>query len=241
MPADDSAADAPRPFPPTSWSVIRDAADTASPTYRASMERLATVYWKPVYGHLRRKWNLPHDRAKDLTQDFFAALCEKNFLPRLDPEAGLFRSYVQRTLDNYVRADHRQQGAQKRGGGVRHVPLDVGETFEPSSADTPEAAYLKDWARATLDDALRQMHSEYAPQPAVFELFVLHDVQRPPGADVSYQALADRFSVSVTDVTNHLYRARKRLRELVLMRVRETTSNDREAEQEMRALFGADA
>ena len=45
--------------------------------------------------------------------------------------------------------------------------------------------------------------------------------------------------MKVTDVTNILYRARKRMRDLVLKRVRDTVTTEAEAEAEMRELFGA--
>jgi RNA polymerase sigma-70 factor (ECF subfamily) len=226
-------------FPTTHWTTVRAAADPGAPAYRQSLEKLAATYWRPVYGHFRRKWGKSADEARDLTQDFFAALCEKEFLSHLSREQGRFRSYVMAALDNFARLRYRSQSRQKRGGGAVHLPLENLEGFEPAGGGTPEQGFLREWARSVLADALGEMRREYqeAGQGAHFELFAARDVRPPEGAEASYEALARRFGVAVTDVTNILYRARKRLRELVLMRVRDTVSSDEEAEAEMRELF----
>ena len=66
----------------------------------------------------------------------------------------------------------------------------------------------------------------------------MRDIDPPAGEEISYEELARRFGVKVTDVTNYLFRLRKKLRELVLNRVRDTVTDEREAEGEMRDLFG---
>lgn len=226
-------------FPTTRWSVIRCAADPASPAYRASLEKLAAVYWRPVYAHFRRKWGKSSDEAKDLTQEFFAALCAKDFLSRLSPDAGRFRSYILAALDNFATLQHRHDTALKRGGGIPRIAIEMNADFDPSDAATPEEAFLRSWARTVLDDSLREMeHACHAAGQAVaYELFVMRDVNPPGDADLSYDGLAKRFGIAVTDVTNFLFRARKELRRIVLNRVRDTVTTDEEAEAEMRELF----
>ncbi len=229
-------------FPTTRWTVIRNAADPSSPHYRESLEVLATAYWRPVYAHFRRKWGKPHEEARDLAQDFFAALCEKEFLKELSPDLGRFRSYVMAALDNFARLEHRAQSRLKRGGGTIRVPIQDIEPFEPARDESPERAFLREWARAVISGALEELESEYraAGLGVQFELFVARDMGAAAGADASYEGLARRFRMSVTDVTNALYRVRKRLRELVLKRVRDTVTSDEEAESELRELFRED-
>ncbi len=226
-------------FPTTRWTVIKKASDPGSPDYREALEALAGTYWRPVYAHFRRKWGKSSEEARDLTQDFFAALCEKEFLGHLSPEHGRFRSYVMAALDNFVRLQYRAQSRQKRGGGALRVPIQAIEPFEPARDEPPERTFLKEWARSVLAEALEEMEREYRAEglAAAFEVFVARDVRPAEGVDASYEALGRRHSMSVTDVTNALYRARKRLRELVLKRVRDTVTSDEEAEAEMRELF----
>lgn len=222
-------------FPRTRWTILRGAADTASPECRASLEHLARLYWRPVYAYVRRKWNRSNEEAKDLAQEFFAALCEKEILARLSPERGRFRSYVMAALDNFVRERHRADSAQKRGGGAIHLSLDAAEGFEPAAGDPPERVFLREWARTLVEDAAAQMEREGGKG---YPLLLARDLDPPADGDVSYETLAERFGLSVADVTVTLYRARQRLRALVLERIRDTVTTEEEAEAEFRDLFG---
>ncbi|MBI2900970.1 MAG: sigma-70 family RNA polymerase sigma factor [Planctomycetes bacterium] len=227
-------------FPRTRWTLLRSAADPEAPDYRASIEGLAATYWRPVYAHFRRKWGKTNEDAKDMTQEFFAALCEKDFLDGLSPDQGRFRSYIMAALDNFVRRRHRDDGRLKRGGGAPRLSIECAGIFEPSGGDSPDRAFLRDWARSVLDESLEELEARYQDRgmEKAFRLFRLHDVEPEAGADLSYAALAERLGTTVTDVTNLLYRVRKELREAVLRRVRDTVTSEEEAEEEMRELFG---
>lgn len=229
-------------FPKTRWSAIRDAVDPASPTRSRSLEEVAATYWRPVYAYLRRKWGRSHEDARDLTQDFFVALCEKDFLEKLDPGRGRFRAYLMAALDNFTRMNHRWQSRQKRGGGVGHVPIEIGEGFEPAFGDSPEQVFLREWARSILEGALREMEAHYRArgQESHYRVFAAYDLERGPGEKASYEALAGRFRLGLSDVKNILYAARVKLREIVLAKVRDTVTTDDEAAAEMRELFGAE-
>lgn len=228
----------PPPFPTTRWTLIRGAASADSPEYRASLEQLAAAYWGPVYGHFRRKWGRTRAEAEDLTQDFFAALCEKEFLAHVRPDGGRFRSYVMAALDNFVRLDWRSRARQKRGGGA--IPLALAPDDDvPSGGGSPDDAFLREWARSVLAGALSDLEADCRASgaPHAYELLVLRDAAPSADVDASYEALARRFGISVTDVTNHLFRARKKLREMVLKRIRDTVSTEEEAEAELKDLF----
>jgi DNA-binding Lrp family transcriptional regulator len=54
----------------------------------------------------------------------------------------------------------------------------------------------------------------------------------------TYRELADRFGISVTDVTNRLFRVRRELRRIVLDVLRELAANDEEYREQARALLG---
>ncbi|HEX7900044.1 MAG TPA: sigma-70 family RNA polymerase sigma factor [Planctomycetota bacterium] len=217
-------------FPGTRWSVI----ESAGASEGGSLEDLARLYWRPIYAYARRKWGRSHEDAKDLVQDFFAGLSEKRYLDTLRPENGRFRSYVMAVVDNLARAEHRRSTAQKRGGGARAVAL---EDVEPAPGRTPEEAFLRDWAEAVLRDALEELKETYLREgrDAELRIFLARDVE---GDEPSYAALAEGSGLPVSQVTHALFFARTRLRELVLGRVRETVGSARDAELEMRRLFG---
>lgn len=225
-------------FPSTSWSAIRNASDPASKGYRESLDRLAAVYWRPVYAHFRRRWGKTNEDAKDMTQEFFTALCERGFLAKIEPGIGRFRAYVKAALDNFARLEHRGRKRLKRGGGRTVLSLDAIEGFEPSSSVPVEGTFDREWARSVIDEALRELEGLYraAGMEKAYRLFHLKHIEKPD-EDLSYEALAKRFGLKTTTVTNWLHRARRKMQDLVFRHVRETVDSDDEASAEIRELF----
>jgi DNA-directed RNA polymerase specialized sigma24 family protein len=87
-------------FPTTRWTLILASQDSGE-AEKAALEQLCATYWKPVYFFLRRK-GLSPAAAEDAAQGFFLHLLQRDFLPRLDPARGRFRSYLLRSLEHYL-------------------------------------------------------------------------------------------------------------------------------------------
>jgi hypothetical protein len=66
-------------FVTTHWSVVLSARRKDSPQSAAALETLCRTYWYPLYAYVRRQRHSPPD-AKDLTQEFFARLLQKDYL-----------------------------------------------------------------------------------------------------------------------------------------------------------------
>lgn len=228
-------------FPPTQWTLLRRASDPAAPEYRECLDRFAALYWRPVYAHFRRKWSRSREEAQDLTQEFFVALAEKDFLSRITPEKGRFRSYVRAALDNFARLDHRERSALKRGGQAGHVSIDFDAGFEPADEGPADDVFEREWAAAILDEALGRLEEECRARGAEkgFQVLTACYLDSLDDREPGYEELATRFKITPTDVRNHLYRLRKRLREIVMEHVRETVASSEDAEAEMRELFGS--
>ena len=79
-----------RRFPSTIWEDVLAAGDPARPEHRERLEELMRTYWKPVFAYIRSVWKKPVEESKDLTQDFFTRILEKEYLGRLRPELGSF-------------------------------------------------------------------------------------------------------------------------------------------------------
>ena len=77
----DADAKAPGLVTATQWTVVLAAGRPDSPAAAAALEQLCCSYWHPLYAYARHKGHLPPD-AEDLTQEFFARLLAKNWLPR---------------------------------------------------------------------------------------------------------------------------------------------------------------
>jgi len=206
----------------------------------AHPEHLAGTYWRPVYAYFRRRWGRSNEEANDLTQRFFLSLAEGAFPRELSPERGRFRTYVMVSLDNFARMDHRERSCLKRGGGLQRLSPDALEGFEPPSDETPEQVFHREWRRSVLERATDDLEREYRGRGRgnAFDLFLAYDIDASVAEGSTYEDLARRFGVSVAEVTNILYRARRDLRERVLSVLRETGGSGGEAEAELLDLFG---
>jgi DNA-directed RNA polymerase specialized sigma24 family protein len=131
---------------------------------------------------------------------------------------------------------------RKRGGGSALLPFDFdGVRAEveriSSAAASPEALFEKEWARAVFENALGRLRDECAAAGWAqhYALLEQHDLG---AARPTCRELADRFGISVSGVTNRLFRVRRELRRIVLDVLRELAANDEEFREQARALLG---
>ncbi len=207
-------------FARTCWGRVLAIRDADPAVARAILDELATAYWRPVYKFIRVAWRRDNEDAKDLAQEFFATVFRPEFVARADPSRGRFRSFVLASLKNFLRDRDKLDRSLKRGGDAAFVPLaDVAS----------ESEFTRTWAESLLEDALAQLEREL-PRP--FRVFREYCVDAP-----SYRELAARTGLSVSQVTNDLFAARRRLRLIIEARVARTVASGDDVEEELRALF----
>ncbi len=231
-------------FPTTQWSILRDARDRESPGYRQAIGELCRRYWKPAYLYLRSSRSMDNERAKDLTQQFLVEVVEGDLLSRFSPDHGSFRGYLRGALRLFLLEEHRNGAALKRGGGRAPLPIDpdaltgLSARADASGAD-PETLFNRQWAATVLDDAVSALQDELAGsgKELVFRVFDRYELNPPPEGAPSYAELSREFSVKETDVSNHLTTCRKRLRELIVLRIREYVTSEGEVASELLRLF----
>ena len=81
-------------FPATRWSAVL-AARSDDPQERSrALDAILAAYWKPIYKYLRIRWDKSNEDAKDLTQEFFARLIEKEYLADFDPSKARLRTFL---------------------------------------------------------------------------------------------------------------------------------------------------
>lgn len=222
-------------FPTTRHSLL-DAAEHSPPALAALVE----LYWKPVYKHLRLKWRLGNDEAKELTQTAFAELLAKQWLASFDAARGTFRTYLRTCVDRLV-LDEREAGARlKRGGGQAALPLDfAGAERELQLADgapLPDEIFEREWRREVLSLAIADLRAQCVDRVR-FDVFAAYDLAEPAERP-SYDELARRYALPATQVTNHLAWARRELRRLALLRIESTSASRHEARLDARSIFG---
>lgn len=233
----DTTIPGPPDFPSTAWSRLIQRPD------EESAEFLASHYWKPAYLYVRRKWRKSNEDAKDLTQAFFAEALRSGFLSKADPDRGSFRRFLKASLENFLRKQHRDAKAEKRGGGKLPVRLeDVGEAEELVSREgDPDSLFDREWLEAMFERCLPRLRETYAKdgKAAYFEIFRRYELERPVEGGPTYDELAREFGISPSDVRNWLHHARTRWRRIVLDEMRETCAGPEDLEAEAKALFPA--
>jgi RNA polymerase sigma factor (sigma-70 family) len=231
-----------RGFPPTRHSAVAALRSGDDADRARALSTLASVYWRPVYSYLRLRWHRPHEEAADLTQDFFADLVEKDLLAGFDSRRARLRTWLRVCIDGMVTHHDRAALRQKRGGGSVLLPFDFDQLRDEvdglsSAADSPETLFEQEWARGVFEASLARLREACAAagKPQQYALLEQTDLAE---ARPTYQELADRFGISVTDVTNRLFRVRRELRRMVLETLRELAANEEEFREQARALLG---
>jgi len=233
-------------FPLTRHSIIAAVQGDNPAEKSGALETLTAVYWRPIYKHLRLRWQLNSADAQDLTQEFFARLIEKDFLDGYHASKGRLRTFLRTCVDRLYLKLSRDAHRRKRGGDAPHVDLDF-ESAERelahvalSDADAIERHFEREWQRSLFAWALERLRKRYAfEHKAVhFTLFENYDLVEDEDLKPTYAQLAERFHVSASDVTNYLAAARRDFRQCVLDQLRDMTASEEEFQNEARDLLG---
>src|SRR6266851_6089993 len=141
-------------FPTTRWTLVLSAREGIEKK-RAALEELLTTYWRPLYAYVRYK-GLDAETAKDAVQGLILHLLERDFLERLDPAKGRLRGFLKKAMDNFLVNLHERETAQRRGGDVPIVPLDLvlAERDIAAAPQDPLAAFEREWAVSVMERAL---------------------------------------------------------------------------------------
>jgi DNA-directed RNA polymerase specialized sigma24 family protein len=227
-------------FSTTRWSVVLAAGQEVSPHSAAALEKLCRAYWQPICVFARRKgWN--EEDAKDLTQQFFSRLLERNDFTGLDPRKGKFRTFLLAAFTNFLANEYDRANALKRGGGQNIISLDQFPHEElgaiPADAHSPGMLFDLRWARAILQAALQQLTEEMseAGKRAQFDE-LKHFLTVNAGAG-EYAVAAGKLDMEASSVPVMVHRLRQRYRELVREEVAQTVSSPVELGEEMHYLF----
>ena len=234
-------------FPATRWSLIVAARSAQVEERQRALDTLIAAYWKPVYKYIRLRWDKDNEQAKDLTQEFFARLLEKDFLESYDPNKARLRTFLRVCVDRFLSNQEKAAQRLKRGGDVQFQSLDFesaeGELKEVEipSPDTMDDFFAREWVRSLFTMALERLRLECAQhgKQKHFLLLELYDIDEA-GRELTYEQVAGQFGLKTSDVTNYLAYARREFRRIVLEQLRGMTGSEAEFQQEARALLGLD-
>ncbi len=228
-------------FNTTHWSVVLAAGDTDTPEAQAALARLCQTYWYPLYCCVRRHGRSAED-AQDLTQAFFEKLIARNQISLADRERGRFRTFLLRSLENFLHNEHEKASTQKRGGGRAMISWDAQSAeerynSEPSTDLSPAELFDRRWASTLIAETLHRLRQELAMTGRA-ELF---DHLEPNlwGDDTStpYAEIAAALDMTAVAVKVTMHRLRARFRALLRDEIIQTVADPGEVEDELQRLF----
>lgn len=230
-------------FATTQWTLVWTAAKEDPQSARPAFAELFGRYWQPLYYVARRQGLSPED-AEDALQQFFANLLSDSFLDKAHPTAGRFRSYLNVAWKRFLVDGYRMQAAQKRGGMVKHLSLNVAglePIWQAKSCHTPEIDQLfaASWAENILNQVRSQLSQEYAARGrcGLFALLIAH-ISQPLDSN-GYKHLATQAELSSGAVKVALHRLRRRFGETLRQVIAETVASPAEIDAELDDLLAA--
>lgn len=223
---------------------MRQAVGSDDPAARRALATLCDSYWYPIYAFIRRSGHQPHD-AEDLTQGFFAWLLEKDTLAKADPEKGKLRSFLLTCVRRFVSDARDRALAQKRGAAVLttfdSAWAEERYATEPVDDLSPDRLFQRRWALTILDFALTLLGEEFTADGKA-EIF---SALRPflgfgPDPEQRYEEVAATLGLPLATLKSHVFRLRKRWRELIFEQVALTLgeATEEEIKGELSELIG---
>jgi RNA polymerase sigma factor (sigma-70 family) len=235
------------PFPATHLSLLRRIRSDDADTRSRARDALASVYWAPLYTHVRLNHGVEPADAEDLTQGFFADALRRDLFARYDPARARFRTYLRACIDSYVANTFEAERRRKRGGGTAILSLDAAEVEGRLTSDAggdPDAVFHREWVRSVLAAALARLRRRYGESGRSIRLtlFERYDVADADGrARPTYPALAKEYGIPETQVTNWLAAARRDFRSAVLETLRDLSGSDEELRRDTLELLGIES
>ena len=227
------------PFATTHWSAMLEVQGESLPAKEA-LEKLCRIYWRPIYGFVRRRGVQPEE-AKDLTQGFFALLLERRDLETVRKEKGRLRSYLLTSLKHFLTNQRSRATAMERGEGQQLVPLEAFREreragFEPTDPANADRIYERGWALTVLEQVLARLRDEYrsAGNVRFFEQMkkmLVSEPGRPSQAEI-----ASEFKMTENAVKQAFYRFRQRYQALLREEISHTVAMPGDIEDELRHL-----
>ncbi len=228
-------------FRTTRWDLIRKAQGENEDEVYEGMERLAKTYWYPLYAFACRN-GVKRPDAQDLTQGFLARFVSGNYLASVKPEKGRFRSYLLVCFKNYLADERERNQAQKRGGGIEFVPLDVSGADDRFTSESlplsSEEYYDRDWAQSLMISVLERMRAEAKRTSkghrfTLLQPFLIEDPTEP-----EQQGLRESLELGESGLRSAIQRLRARFADYLWTEIASTVEDTAQVKDETRHVLG---
>ena len=242
----EDATTEPRVFATTRWSLILTGAQFENDEQQArdALAELCRTYWRPIFSFACRRGYSPED-AQDLTQDFFVMILESDWLRQANESRGRFRSFLLKSLQNFLGHAAERKQARKRGGDLKFVSWDEWMAEAPSQLSIstqaletlpPERLFDLRWAATVVEQALRRLREECEAKGRLRLFETLSGHLTTERSETSYAHLATSLGIAETMVKKQLHNLRQRYRWLLRDEVAHTVENSADVDDEIRHL-----
>jgi RNA polymerase sigma factor (sigma-70 family) len=188
-------------FPSSIWTrIIEFKKDPAQ-----VKDQIVRRYRHPVYEFVRRQ-GVSHEDAEDLVQEVFARISKDEFLEKADRRRGKFRSLLLAVTRHVIASFRRYELAAQRDRR-KEVPI---EDLEVPQSVPADGEFDRLWVRNLVQGAMERLKGD----PALSALRLQLEGK-------SYQEIAKTLGRRETDVTNHIHRAKLRIKAEVENMIRE--------------------
>ncbi len=228
---------------PTTRTTLLAAAAGTGPEARAALGELCAIYWPPLFAfvlHDRRQRTA--DDARDLTQQFFADILERQDVAGLDRTRGSFRCWLLQAMRNFLANRSKWEGAAKRPPPALALSLEMLDAErrhvrELTDGLDPEKLYNRRWAGIVIERALVSLRAELGDEKAG-ELDLLRDALLGEHLEGGYEPLAASLGTTAGALRQQVGRWREKLRREVAetMDLGHGGDVDREIEELIRSL-----
>lgn len=225
----------PKSFLTTRWSIVAHCNGPDQPRARQALEDLCQLYWYPIYSAIRRAGH-SHDDSEDLAQSFFTHALRKDTFGKADAARGRFRTFMLACLTNFLRGEHVKANTGKRGGGkvLSLDDLNADERYraEPRDELSPDRLFERNLALEVLRHAEAELESNYQGEKSLLLNELRGHIFEAAQAE-TYAAISIRLNIPQGTLKSQVHDFKKRLREIIRDRVRETLANPDELDDEI--------
>jgi DNA-directed RNA polymerase specialized sigma24 family protein len=204
-------------FPNTEWPLVCMAGGSASKAKQAALQAVLVRYLPVLKEYLIRRYAVSEDQAADWLQSFvLEKVLLQDLIAHADHSRGRFRTFLLRSLQNFVIQQIRRQSANKRCPQAGMVSLEeVTESALPIVPGQGDEAFDVTWASGILSECLQRMqrYCTDTHRPDIWGVFncrilkPLLEEQRP----MPYEQLVARFKLRSPSHASNLFITAQRM------------------------------